>query len=141
MPRWKYRDAFNADYLAFHKGSDLSHDEIAEKLGKSAHAIATYRRKGESGSIPPEDVIRKFAAMVGKSPFTYMDDPRVGDAVGLENYADMPQWQRDLLQRNLRGIDGSNLSPQVWEMLLDQLLTQARSMEAAILAGKKDVTK
>lgn len=142
MPRWKYRDAFDADYKAFKKSSRLDEKAIAEKLGKSPHMVASYRRKGDSGSIPPEDVIRKAAVLFGhKDPFRYMDDPRVAEGVGMAVYAEMPQWMKDLLQRQARTMDGSTLSPNQWEMLLDALAAQARAIESASQAGKKDVTK
>jgi|GEM_PF-1157652 len=137
MPRWKYRDAFDEDYLALKKRTGWSHEEIAGKLGKSVHMVASYRRKGESGSVAPDDVIWKFAALTGKSPFNYMDNPFLAECIGLEAYATIPQWKRDILQRNLRGLNGSSLPPQVWEMLLDSLLSQAREVEAALNAGKK----
>lgn len=142
MPRWKYRDAFDADYKAFKKSSKMGHDSIAEALGKSAHMVASYRRKGEAGSIPPEDVVRKAAALFGHGdPFRYMDDPRVAEGVGLAPYAAMPQWQRDLLQRQARTMDWSPLTPHQWELLMDALAAQARSIESASQAGKKDVMK
>lgn len=142
MPRWKYRDAFDADYKAFKKASKMKDEAIAEALGKSAHMVASYRRKGDSGSIPPEDVVRKAAVLFGHNdPFRYMDDPRVAEGVGMSVYAEMPQWMKDLLQRQARTMDGSTLSPNQWEMLLDALAAQARAIESASQAGKKDVTK
>lgn len=137
MPRWKYRDAFDADYLVLHKVKGMTHEAIAEGLRRSVHTVASYRRKGEGCVIPPEEVIRRFAAMTGESPFKYMDDPRVAEAVGLEAYAELPQWQKDLLQRNARAMDGAELTPKQWELLMDSLISQARALAATALVGVK----
>ena len=137
MPRWKYRDTFDADYLALHKQGGMSHEDIAKALDRSVHTVASYRRKGEGCVIPPEEVLRRFASLTGHSPFRYMDDPRVADAVGLETYAELPQWQKDLLQRNARAMDGAELTPKQWELLMDSLVSQARALAATALAGVK----
>ena len=76
MPRWKYRDTFDADYKAFRLLTGWSDQEIATTVDRSPHMVASYRRKGDKGSIPPEEVIRKFAVLFGHNdPFRYMDDP------------------------------------------------------------------
>lgn len=128
MSRYKYRDAFSESYKALRE--TMTPEEIADALGKSTHMVTSYMRRGESGSIPPEDVIRKFAALCRVSPFRFMDDPRLAEAIGNEAYAALPQWQRDLLQLSARHMDGSRLSPEQWAVLVDRLGADARAMAA-----------
>ena len=137
MPRWNYRDAFDAAYWEVRTRLDLTDSEVAEAMGCSPHTLASYRRKGNGGSIPSEDKIRRFAALCGLSPFTFMDDPRVGESVGLGAWASLPQWQRDLLQRNARLMDGTPLTPEQWALLVDRLGADARAMAALMESAKK----
>lgn len=132
MPRYKYRDTFDDAYWKPRADRDWSDKDVADAIGKSPHMLACYRRKGEAGSIPPEDVVRTFAALCGVSPFRFMDDPRVADGVGNDAYASLPQWQRDLLQVNARLMDGSHLAPEHWAKLMDRLGSDARAMEALL---------
>lgn len=130
MPRWKYRDAFAESYRALKANKGMTDEAIAQALGKSTHMIASYKRRGDSGSIPPEDVVRKFASLCGVSPFRFMDDPRLAEAFGNDAWAQMPQWQRDLLQMNARVFDGTQLPPEQWLLLMDRLAADARAMAA-----------
>ena len=128
MPRYKYRDAFAESHAALRE--TMTKEEIAKALGKSHHMVTSYMRHGDKASIPPEDVVRKLASLCRVSPFRFMDDPRLAEAIGTDHYSTLPQWQRDLLQLNMRTLDGSKLPPEQWMRLMDRLSADARAMEA-----------
>ena len=138
MPRYKYRDAFDDAYWNLREERAWSDADVAAAIGKSPHMLACYRRKGETGSVPPEDVVRAFASLCGVSPFRFMDDPRVADAFGNETWSALPEWQRDLLQRNCRVFDGTTLPPEQWQLLMDRLAADARAMEALFRSASRE---
>lgn len=74
MPKYKYRDNFDRRYHELRKkGMTLA--QIAKALGRSTHAVNTYRRKDETASIPPQDVCLKMSQLCGPdcSIFEFMD--------------------------------------------------------------------
>lgn len=73
MPRWNYRDAFDAEYKAFRARTGWTVDQVAEALGKSVNMLNGYRR--EHGSIPPDDVIYRAAELFGCEPTRFMYGP------------------------------------------------------------------
>lgn len=132
MPRWKYRDAFDAEYWAFRERTGWTVDQVAEALGKSVNMLNGYRR--ENGSVPPDEVIYKAAELFGCEPTRFMDDPAAASIFG-KGYGSMTRSRVDTIQRAMRILSDPRIPDAVASDLVGELDTRA-IMVRNLLAGR-----
>lgn len=132
MPRWKYRDAFDAEYWAFRERTGWTVDQVAEALGKSVNMLNGYRR--ENGSVPPDEVIYKAAELFGCEPTRFMDDPAAASIFG-KGYGSMTRSRVDTIQKAMRILSDPRIPDSVASDLVGELDTRA-ILVRNLLAGQ-----
>ncbi len=132
MPRWKYRDAFDAEYRAFRERTDWTVDQLAKCLGRSVNMLNGYRR--ENGSIPPNEVIYKAAELFGCEPTRFMDDPAAASIFG-KGYGAMTRSRTDTIQKAMRILSDQRISDAAAEGLVSELDTRAILLRNLLAGG------
>jgi len=132
MPRWRYRDAFDAEYKAFRDRTGWTVDQVAEALGKSVNMLNGYRR--DHGSVPPDEVIYKAAELFGCEPTRFMDDPAAATVFG-KGYGAMTRGRMDTIQDAMRILSDPRIPDVVAKDLVKELDTRA-ILVRNLLAGK-----